>query len=218
MPSTSSAAGGVIVSDNVIRECAFSAIRNNAGDRVQMIGKQLRRFRRGGAVHGIRIRRLCHLPTTFVERAANGIVSTNLNDYRTAGRHRGQYRARQLSPPGPAHRRDSLRQRYLCRKQTPRSQAMSSRMSRLRGSGWATGRICAMSARPTTCCAIAATVFAVSVVDAWGALQITGQSDLRSARGGDHRSCAGRSRRRGELLNGSNTVPAHVLLSGNHAH
>lgn len=72
-------AGDVLVSDNVIADCAFSAVRNNSGDGVQILGNQasdcgevaiFTEFAFEGAI----------VSSNRITRAAHGIVSTNLND------------------------------------------------------------------------------------------------------------------------------------------
>ncbi|WP_372425282.1 TIGR03808 family TAT-translocated repetitive protein [Salinarimonas chemoclinalis] len=72
-------AGGVIVADNVIAECTFSAVRNNGGDGVQIVSNRARacgevalftEFGFEGAV----------IASNVVDGAAHGIVSTNLNE------------------------------------------------------------------------------------------------------------------------------------------
>ncbi|WP_349368186.1 TIGR03808 family TAT-translocated repetitive protein [Salinarimonas sp.] len=72
-------AGGVLVADNVITECAYSAVRNNAGDGVQIVSNQVRaagetalftEFGFEGAV----------IASNLVDGASVGIVAANLND------------------------------------------------------------------------------------------------------------------------------------------
>ena len=64
-------AGGMIVSDNIIRDCAFSAVRNNAGDNVQIIGNSC--FNLGEVA-------------IFVEFGFNGcVVANNLGDRASVG-------------------------------------------------------------------------------------------------------------------------------------
>lgn len=72
-------AGGVLVADNVIVECAYSAVRNNAGDGVQIVSNQVRaagetalftEFGFEGAV----------IASNLVDGASVGIVAANLND------------------------------------------------------------------------------------------------------------------------------------------
>lgn len=72
-------AGGVIVSDNVMRNCAFTAVRANATENVQIIGNSIRKmgevaifveFGFSGAV----------VSGNMIDRAATGISMTNFNE------------------------------------------------------------------------------------------------------------------------------------------
>ncbi|HSP25659.1 MAG TPA: TIGR03808 family TAT-translocated repetitive protein [Saliniramus sp.] len=72
-------AGGVLVSDNVIRACAFSAVRNNAGDAVQIIANNCADLGEVGLFTEFGFEG-CVIAGNIVDGAANGIVSTNFND------------------------------------------------------------------------------------------------------------------------------------------
>jgi uncharacterized secreted repeat protein (TIGR03808 family) len=72
-------AGGVLVSDNVIRACAFSAVRNNAGDAVQIIANNCADLGEVGLFTEFGFEG-CVIANNIVNRAANGIISTNFND------------------------------------------------------------------------------------------------------------------------------------------
>ncbi|GGK22230.1 TIGR03808 family TAT-translocated repetitive protein [Salinarimonas ramus] len=72
-------AGGVLVADNVISACDFSAVRNNGGDGIQIVSNRAQdcgevalftEFGFEGAV----------IASNLVDGAAHGIVSTNLNE------------------------------------------------------------------------------------------------------------------------------------------
>lgn len=72
-------AGGVMVSGNTLRQCAFSAVRNNAGDNVQIIGNAA--FDMGEvalfAEFGFEA---CVIANNVVDRASVGISITNFNE------------------------------------------------------------------------------------------------------------------------------------------
>jgi len=72
-------AGGVIVADNVIHRCAFSAVRNNSGDAIQILGNNCGELGEVGLFTEFAFEG-CVIANNIVDRAANGIVSTNLND------------------------------------------------------------------------------------------------------------------------------------------
>lgn len=72
-------AGGVIVAQNVIRDCAFSAVRNNAGDGVQILGNNCAGLGEVGLFTEFGFEG-CVVSDNVVDRAANGIVSTNFNE------------------------------------------------------------------------------------------------------------------------------------------
>lgn len=72
-------AGNVIVADNVIHGCAFSAVRNNSGDAIQILGNNCGDLGEVGLFTEFAFEG-CVIANNIVERAANGIVSTNLND------------------------------------------------------------------------------------------------------------------------------------------
>jgi len=69
----------VIVADNVIRACAFSAVRNNAGDAVQIIANNCAGLGEVGLFTEFGFEG-CVIASNIVDGAANGIVSTNFND------------------------------------------------------------------------------------------------------------------------------------------
>jgi uncharacterized secreted repeat protein (TIGR03808 family) len=72
-------AGGVVVADNVIRICAFSAVRNNAGDAVQIIANNCADLGEVGLFTEFGFEG-CVIASNIVDGAANGIVSTNFNE------------------------------------------------------------------------------------------------------------------------------------------
>jgi len=72
-------AGGVLVADNVIRACAFSAVRNNAGDGVQIVANNCAELGEVGLFTEFGFEG-CVIANNIVDGAANGIVSTNFND------------------------------------------------------------------------------------------------------------------------------------------
>lgn len=72
-------AGGVIVAQNVIRGCAFSAVRNNGGDGVQIVANNCADLGEVGLFTEFGFEG-CVIADNVVERAANGIVSTNFNE------------------------------------------------------------------------------------------------------------------------------------------
>ncbi len=72
-------ADGVIVADNVIRDCTFSAVRNNAGDDVQIIGNNCAAMGEVGLFTEFGFAG-CIIANNIVDGAANGIVSTNFNE------------------------------------------------------------------------------------------------------------------------------------------
>lgn len=72
-------ADGVIVADNVIRDCTFTAVRNNAGDDVQIIGNNCAAMGEVGLFTEFGFAG-CIIANNIVDGAANGIVSTNFNE------------------------------------------------------------------------------------------------------------------------------------------
>jgi uncharacterized secreted repeat protein (TIGR03808 family) len=72
-------AGGVVVADNVIRACTFSAVRNNAGDMVQIIANNCAELGEVGLFTEFGFEG-CVIADNIVDGAANGIVSTNFNE------------------------------------------------------------------------------------------------------------------------------------------
>lgn len=72
-------AGNVIVADNVIHHCTFSAVRNNSGDAIQILGNNCGELGEVGLFTEFAFEG-CVIANNIVVGAANGIVSTNLND------------------------------------------------------------------------------------------------------------------------------------------
>jgi uncharacterized secreted repeat protein (TIGR03808 family) len=72
-------AGGVIVGQNVIRDCAFTAVRNNAGDNVQILGNSCANLGEV-AIYAEFTFEGCVIANNLVDRAAIGISMTNFNE------------------------------------------------------------------------------------------------------------------------------------------
>ncbi len=72
-------AGHVLVADNVIRNCSFSAVRNNAGDGVQIVANNCAELGEVGLFTEFGFEG-CVIANNLVEKAATGIVSTNFNE------------------------------------------------------------------------------------------------------------------------------------------
>ena len=72
-------AGGVIVAQNVIRDCAFTAVRNNSGDNVQIIGNACTNLGEV-AIYAEFSFEGCLIANNVVDRAAMGISITNFNE------------------------------------------------------------------------------------------------------------------------------------------
>ncbi|HEX2725981.1 MAG TPA: TIGR03808 family TAT-translocated repetitive protein [Beijerinckiaceae bacterium] len=72
-------AGGVMVAQNVIRDCAFTAVRNNSGDNVQIIGNACSNLGEV-AIYAEFAFEGCVINNNVVDRAAMGISITNFNE------------------------------------------------------------------------------------------------------------------------------------------
>jgi uncharacterized secreted repeat protein (TIGR03808 family) len=72
-------AGGVIVGQNVIRDCAFTAVRNNSGDNVQILGNSCTNLGEV-AIYAEFTFEGCLIGNNLVDRAATGISITNFNE------------------------------------------------------------------------------------------------------------------------------------------
>jgi uncharacterized secreted repeat protein (TIGR03808 family) len=72
-------AGGVVVAQNVIRDCAFTAVRNNSGDNVQIIGNACSNLGEV-AIYAEFSFEGCVIANNLVDRAATGISITNFNE------------------------------------------------------------------------------------------------------------------------------------------
>ena len=72
-------AGGIVVADNVIHDCAFSAVRNNSGDAIQILGNNCAGLGEVGLFTEFAFEG-CVIANNIIDGAANGIVSTNYND------------------------------------------------------------------------------------------------------------------------------------------
>jgi len=72
-------AGGVIVGENVIRDCAFTAVRNNAGDNVQILGNSCINLGEV-AIYAEFTFEGCIIANNLVDRANVGVSITNFND------------------------------------------------------------------------------------------------------------------------------------------
>ncbi len=72
-------AGGVIVGENVIRDCAFTAVRNNAGNNVQILGNSCLNLGEV-AIYAEFTFEGCIIANNLVDRASVGVSITNFND------------------------------------------------------------------------------------------------------------------------------------------
>jgi uncharacterized secreted repeat protein (TIGR03808 family) len=72
-------AGGVIVAQNVIRDCAFTAVRNNSGDNVQILGNSCTNLGEV-AIYAEFSFEGCLIANNLVDRANIGISITNFNE------------------------------------------------------------------------------------------------------------------------------------------
>ena len=72
-------AGGVIVAQNVVRDCAFSAVRNNAGDDVQILGNSCTDLGEV-AIYAEFTFEGCIITGNLVDRANVGVSITNFNE------------------------------------------------------------------------------------------------------------------------------------------
>jgi uncharacterized secreted repeat protein (TIGR03808 family) len=72
-------AAGVIVSQNVIGDCAFTAVRNNAGDNVQILGNSCTNLGEV-AIYAEFAFEGCIIANNLVDRANLGISITNFNE------------------------------------------------------------------------------------------------------------------------------------------
>ena len=69
----------MIVSDNVIRDCAFSAVRNNTGDNVQIVGNSCQNLGEVALFVEFGFNG-CVVANNLVDRASVGISITNFNE------------------------------------------------------------------------------------------------------------------------------------------
>jgi uncharacterized secreted repeat protein (TIGR03808 family) len=72
-------AGDVIVAHNVIRDCAFTAVRNNAGDNVQILGNSCTNLGEV-AIYAEFAFESCIIANNLVDRAGVGVSVTNFNE------------------------------------------------------------------------------------------------------------------------------------------
>lgn len=72
-------AGGVLVSGNTMRRCAFTAVRNNAGDDVQILGNSCTELGET-AIYAEFAFEGCVISGNVVDGAASGILITNFNE------------------------------------------------------------------------------------------------------------------------------------------
>lgn len=72
-------AGGVMVSGNTIRQCVFSAVRNNAGDDVQIVGNSCSELGEVALFSEFGFEG-CVIANNLVDRASVGISITNFNE------------------------------------------------------------------------------------------------------------------------------------------
>jgi uncharacterized secreted repeat protein (TIGR03808 family) len=72
-------AGGVMVAQNVIRDCAFTAVRNNSGDNVQIVGNACSNLGEVALYSEFSFEG-CVIANNVVDRAAMGISITNFNE------------------------------------------------------------------------------------------------------------------------------------------
>jgi uncharacterized secreted repeat protein (TIGR03808 family) len=72
-------AGGVMVAQNIIQDCAFSAVRNNSGDNVQILGNACSSLGEV-AIYAEFSFEGCVIANNLVDRASVGISMTNFNE------------------------------------------------------------------------------------------------------------------------------------------
>lgn len=72
-------AGGVMVAQNVIRDCAFTAVRNNSGDNVQILGNSCLNLGEV-AIYAEFTFEGCIIANNLVDRANVGVSITNFNE------------------------------------------------------------------------------------------------------------------------------------------
>jgi uncharacterized secreted repeat protein (TIGR03808 family) len=72
-------AGGVMIAQNVVRDCAFSAVRNNAGDDVQILGNSCTDLGEV-AIYAEFTFEGCIIANNLVDRANVGVSITNFNE------------------------------------------------------------------------------------------------------------------------------------------
>jgi uncharacterized secreted repeat protein (TIGR03808 family) len=72
-------AGGVIVAQNVIRDCAFTAVRNNAGNNVQILGNSCTNLGEV-AIYAEFAFEGCMIANNLIDRAGIGVSVTNFNE------------------------------------------------------------------------------------------------------------------------------------------
>jgi uncharacterized secreted repeat protein (TIGR03808 family) len=72
-------AGGVMVAQNVIRDCAFTAVRNNSGDNVQIVGNACSNLGEV-AIYAEFSFEGCVIANNLVDRASIGVSITNFNE------------------------------------------------------------------------------------------------------------------------------------------
>ena len=144
-------AAGVLVANNRITDCAYSAIRGNAASNIQMIANSCARLGRGRALCRVRLR-------GRADRQQSGRHGRgrDLRDQLQRGRPAGR-RARQSDPQSVAARartRGQARRRYLGRSRQHRHRQRHRERSRRPASSSAGAAICARSARPAISSAI----------------------------------------------------------------
>ena len=208
-------AGGVIVSDNVIRDCAFSAVRNNAGDRVQIIGNNCANFGEVGLFTEFAFEG-CIIANNIVERAANGIVSTNLNETGRLAVISGNIVRGSFRRPDPLTGEILYGMGIFAEADAAiTGNVVEDVEAAAIGLGYGPYlRDVSAANNVLRDCRFG---FAISVVEGVGRVQLTGNL-ISGARDAAIIGLRWTEPVTGDLLGGSEPVPGHVLLAGNHAH
>lgn len=208
-------AGGVIVSDNVIRDCAFSAVRNNSGDRVQIIGNNCAGFGEVGLFTEFAFEG-CIIANNIVERAANGIVSTNLNETGRLAVISGNIVRGSFRRPDPLTGEILYGMGIYAEADAAiTGNVVEDTEAAAIGLGY--GPYLREVSAANNVLRDCLYGFAISVVEGVGPVQLTGNL-ISGARDAAIIGLRWTEPATGDLLDGSDPLPAHIHLSGNHAH
>ncbi|MCC5976453.1 MAG: TIGR03808 family TAT-translocated repetitive protein [Salinarimonas sp.] len=208
-------AGGVIVSDNVIRDCAFTAVRNNGGDRVQIIGNNCANFGEVGLFTEF-VFEGCIIANNIVESAANGIVSTNFNETGRLAVISGNIVRGSFRRPDPLTG-EILYGNGIYAEADAAITGNVVEDVEVAGIGLGYGPYLRDVSASNNVLRECRYGFAVSVVDGVGHVQITGNMISR-AREAAVIGLRWTDAATGDLLSGSEPVPEHIRLAGNQAH